>query len=106
MSLRRVSRPASLAEQPAKRVRSSTDTSIDEIDDLTSQLRIRPVPDDVKEDQPRQLTPFPSTATVMATQATTTSTGTRTIEDSELLTQQIEQQQRAATTTALSGTGG
>ena len=36
----------------------------------------------------------------------TTSTGTRTIEDSELLAQQIEQQQRAATATALSGTGG
>ena len=42
----------------------------------------------------------------MATQVTTTSTGTRTIEDSELLAQQIEQQQRAATATALSGTGG
>ena len=36
----------------------------------------------------------------------TTSTGTHTIEDSELLAQQIEQQQRAATATALSGTGG
>ena len=42
----------------------------------------------------------------MATQTATTSTGTRTIEDSELLAQQIEQQQRAATATALSGTGG
>ena len=85
-----------------KRIHSSTDTSIDKIDDLTSQLRIRPVPDDIKEDQPKQLTPFLSTATAMAT----TSTGTHTIEDSELLAQQIEQQQRAATATALSGTGG
>jgi hypothetical protein len=42
----------------------------------------------------------------MATQVATTSTRTHTIEDSELLAQQIEQQQRTATTTALSGTGG
>ena len=42
----------------------------------------------------------------MATQVATTSTETRMIKDSELLTQQIEQQQRAATATALSGAGG
>jgi hypothetical protein len=86
-------------EPPAKRIRSSADTSVDNIEEPIIQTRMREILDKVKEDRPRQLTPFPSTATIMATQVTTTSLGSRTLTDSELLALQIAQQNQAAAMT-------
>jgi hypothetical protein len=110
MSLRRVSRPASrqastAPEPPTKRVRSSTDTSVDDIEEPIIQTRTREVPHEMKEERPKQLTPFPSVATVMATQVATTSLGSRTLIDSKLLALQIAQQNQATATT-LSRVGG
>ena len=59
----------------------------------------------MKEERPKQLTPFPSVATVMATQVATMSLGSRTLIDSKLLALQIAQQNQATAAT-LSRVGG
>jgi hypothetical protein len=83
MSLQQVSRQVSTAPEPsAKRIRRLTDTLVDDIEEPIIQTRTREVPDEVKEDRPKQLTPFPFTATIMATQVATTSLGMRTFTDS------------------------
>jgi hypothetical protein len=72
---------------------------VDDIDEPIIQTRTREVPQEIKEEQPKQLTPFPSAATIMATQVATTSLGSRTLTDSELLAIQIAQQNQATAAT-------